>query len=82
MKEVDSVPRNKLSNSLNNKLKLVIDFRKRGDVYVPVIITDTKVEMVKCFKLFSVNITNNLSWTNHMKATAKKAYDASNFSED
>ncbi|XP_051881682.1 uncharacterized protein LOC127575722 [Pristis pectinata] len=54
--------------------ELVIDFRKGGGIHAPVYINGAQVERVESVKLLGVNITNSLSWSNHVDAMAKKAH--------
>lgn len=59
---------NNLSLHVSKTKKLVINFRKRGIVHAP-IINGARLEMVESFKFLVINISSNLSWTNHIDAT-------------
>eukprot|EP00061_Rhincodon_typus_P015138 g42654.t1 len=57
----------------SNMKELVIDFRKQGGGHTPVYINGAEAEMVESVKFLGVMITNNLSWSTHFDAMAKKA---------
>eukprot|EP00061_Rhincodon_typus_P013551 g39989.t1 len=68
------------ARDLNDKMKdLVIDFRKQSGGHVPVSIDGVEVEIVENFKFLGINITNNLSWSIHINAIVKKAYQHLDF---
>lgn len=52
----------------------IINFKKHGGIHVPISTNGAKVEMCERFKFLGVNFTNHMSWTNHIDATTKKAY--------
>lgn len=65
---------NNLSFKVSIKEEIVIDIRKRDDVNISLNVNGSEVEIVHSFRFLGVNITNNLSWVNHIVATAKKAH--------
>lgn len=65
---------NNLSRNVSKTKELVIDFMKHGGVYVPISIKGAEVEIVECFKFLGVNITNDLSGTNHIDMKAEMAH--------
>ncbi|XP_051868388.1 uncharacterized protein LOC127568547 [Pristis pectinata] len=73
-KEIESLVEWCHDNNVNKTKELVIDFRKGGGVHAPVYISGAEVERVESFKFLGVNVTNSLSWSNHVDAMAKKAH--------
>ncbi|XP_078260406.1 cyclin-dependent kinase 2-like isoform X4 [Rhinoraja longicauda] len=65
---------NNLSLNVSKMKDLVVDFRKHGGVHTPISKNSAEVQMDESFNFLGVNITNNLSWTNQIEATANKAY--------
>ncbi len=51
-----------------------MDFRKRQQQpYTPLVISETPVERVSCFKYLGVNLSEDLTWTTHIQTLVKKA---------
>eukprot|EP00061_Rhincodon_typus_P003092 g19253.t1 len=63
---------NNLSLNIGKTKELIIDFRNKEGEYTPIYKNRTEVERVKTIKFLGVTITNNLSWTSHIKVTVKK----------
>lgn len=55
-----------LSLNVSKTKIVVIDFRKWSEVYSPVHINDALVEIAKGIWFLDVNLTTNLSWSNHI----------------
>lgn len=54
--------------------KPIANFKKRDGMHVPLAINGAELEMIECFTVLSVNITNNLFWFNHFDATTRKTH--------
>ncbi len=65
---------NCLSLNVSKTKELIVDFRKRQQQpYTPLMISGTPVERVSSFKYFSVNISEDLTWTTLIQTQVKKA---------
>eukprot|EP00061_Rhincodon_typus_P018284 g47393.t1 len=63
---------NNLSLNIGKTKELITDFGEKGGEYAPIYLDGTEVERVKSIKFIGVTITNDLSWTSQVNATAKK----------
>ncbi len=67
-------PDNCLSLNVSKTKELIVDFRKRQQQpYTPLMISGTPVERVSSFKYLGVNISDDLTWTEHIQTQVKKA---------
>ncbi len=65
---------NCLSLNVSKTKELIVDFRKRQQrPYTPFMISGTPVERVSSFKYLGINISEDLTWTTHIKTQVKKA---------
>ncbi len=65
---------NCLSLNVSKTKELIVDFRKRQQQpYTPLMISGTPVERVSSFKYLGVNISEDLTWTEHIQTQVKKA---------
>ena len=58
---------------------LVIDFRRKQPVHIPLYIEDTDEEIVPHIKFLGVHVANNLTWSLHTSSTIKKAHQHLHF---
>lgn len=65
---------NNLSLTGSKMKEPVIGLREGRGVHMPVSFNGAKVEAVESFKFHGINISNNLSCTNHNEATPKTAH--------
>ncbi len=65
---------NCLSLNVSKTKELIVDFRKRQQrLYTPLMISGTPVERMSSFKYLGVNISEDLTWTEHIQTQVKKA---------
>ena len=64
---------NSLSLNVIKTKEMIVDYRKRGTKYVPILINGAVVEQVESFKFLGVHITNKLTWSKHSKTVVKRA---------
>ncbi len=64
---------NCLSLNVSKTKELIVDFRKKQRLpYTPLKISGTPVERVSSFKKLGVNISEDLTWTAHLKHRSRK----------
>ncbi|XP_051891718.1 uncharacterized protein LOC127581382 [Pristis pectinata] len=65
---------NNLTLNVSKINKMIVDFRKgKSGEHTPVLIEGSAVERVSSFKFLCVNISEDLSWDQHIDAIMKKA---------
>ena len=64
---------NNLSLNVVNTKEMIVDYRKRRTVHVPIVIDGAASEKVESYKFLCVHITNKLTWSKHTKTVVKQA---------
>jgi hypothetical protein len=62
-----------LSLNVSKTKELIVDYRKRRAKLAPINIDVAEVERVENFKVLGVHITNELSWSIHIKTVVNRA---------
>ncbi|XP_049924041.1 uncharacterized protein LOC126404710 [Epinephelus moara] len=65
---------NNLTLNIKKTKELIIDFRKKQDVHLPLYINGERVERVPSFKFLGTHITEDLTWTVNTTALVKRAH--------
>nr|XP_057933216.1 uncharacterized protein LOC131132050 [Doryrhamphus excisus] len=76
---VDWCKANNLILNVDKTKEIIVDFRRSRPSHTPLSINDTAVEVVNTTKYLGVHITDNLGWSLHTSALAKKAQQRLHF---
>ena len=57
---------NNLTLNISKTKEMIVDFRRRQEVeHAPLHINGSEVEKFSCFRFLGVNISNDLTWSDH-----------------